>query len=411
MKINNQLQLTKAIKADGNHPVGHGLYMAVRGNSTRWVYRYKVDGKLKEMPIGSYPDLTLAQARLEADNHRRVLKVDKLDPATVARTKQRAVLVAAAAPSFREDTMKFFAYQSGAWKSDAYRRDWFSSLERYVFPRLGDRDTAIITVQDIVETIKPIWGKLAKADVILDRVRQVIEYAMDTDDHNRFTGGNPAQRVRKRLEKGVQPVEKHHPALPWQDAPLLYRRLLDVSERHHGKAMAAKALRFLLLCCCPRTNEVLGARWSEIHGDEFHVPAARMKSGIARAIPLSTAAQALLADFNDRRDGLVFRSRRAGKTVNGVFIPFSGGLQCDAMRAVLQELMPRPVGEPWDVHGLRSTFRKWVSAHAQTVRDHDAAEIALDHIIGNRTQRAYDRPGMIAERRALAERWAAFLTG
>jgi integrase len=410
LKITNQLQLAKAIKADGNHPIGHGLYMSVRGNSTRWVYRYKVDGKLKELPIGSYPDVTLAKARLEADNHRRVFKVQKLDPAVVARTKHRAILVAAAAPSFREDTMKFFAKTNRKWKSDDYRRDWLSSMERYVFPHIGDRDTATLTTPQIVEVIKPIWGKLAKADVILDRIRQVIEYAMDTDDHGRFTMGNVAQRVRKRLADGVQPLAKHHESLPWAFAPALYSKLATVSERNHGKAMAAKALRFLLLCCCPRTNEILGARWSEMRGDEFHVPAERMKSGIGRVIPLSHAAVTLLEDFNDRRDGLIFRSGRRGKTVNGQFIPFQGGLQPSAMRQILQQLMPRlDGGEPWDVHGLRSSFRMWVSAHAESVRDHDAAELALGHVIGNKVHRAYDRPGLIAERRALSERWAAFL--
>jgi hypothetical protein len=137
------------------------------------------------------------------------------------------------------------------------------------------------------------------------------------------------------------------------------------------------------LTCCRRTAEVILARWGEIDfstgpfGDVWHVPGSRVKTG-----------------------------NRHGRTVDGAFIPFDGHMQHDGMAILLREL-----GVPSTVHVTRAMFRSWVSDHAQSVQDHDAAEICLDHAIGSRVQRSYDRSDMLIQRRDLAERWAQFLMG
>jgi integrase len=238
------------------------------------------------------------------------------------------------------------------------------------------------------------------------RIRAVIEHAAETDDHNRFEHGNPADRALRRLPRGVAPETKPHAALPWEDAPALYQQLVASDDRR------AIPLRFLLLCCTPRKGEVIEAQWPEIEEryglDIWHVPADRMKSGKARDIPLSRPAMDLLASIRpDDGSRFLFPAVSAGKTVAGVFVPYAGHMRDDGMQVFVRETL----GLPCTVHGLRATFRTWVTAHAETVRDHDAAEIALDHVIGNKVHRAYDRADLLAERRALAERWAAFLLG
>ena len=85
----------------------------------------------------------------------------------------------------------------------------------------------------------------------------------------------------------------HHPAIPFEDAPALYARLASMDEP------AARALQFLLLCCAPRAAEVLGAEWSMIDGDVYHVPARLLKSGKkspfkGRDIPLTEEALAVI---------------------------------------------------------------------------------------------------------------------
>jgi integrase len=139
---------------------------------------------------------------------------------------------------------------------------------------------------------------------------------------------------------------------------------------------------------------VLQATWSEIDGDRWNVPAAHMKSGVARTIPLSAAAIALLDRIRPVQvtpDVLVFGSRRRG----------GSGRQTDD---TMQNLLRQKLAVRYTVHGFRSSFMDWVAeVHPQRLLD---AERALDHQIGNQVQRAYLRTDFLAQRRELAELWA-----
>jgi integrase len=395
MKITNNVTLAKAVKFDGNHSAGRGVYLAIRGGSRRWVYRfYDASKRLTEAPLGVYPDMTLSAARDVADGLRHARKAGNGDARAVLQAQ-----VGVTASTFEADALAYHEHMRREW--DTYHASlWLQSMRKHVFPIIGQRDTAQLTVADIVSVLEPIWTtRNDTAKRIHSRIRAVIEYAADTDDHGRFEHGNPADRALRRLPRGVAPEVKPHAALPWQDAPAFYQQLASSDHRR------ATAIRLLLLCCCPRTAEVIGIQWPEIEErwgfDVWHVPASRMKSGKARDIPLSKAAMDLLASIRpERATGYVFPSARPDLAVNG-------HIREDAMQWFLREDM----GLPWTMHGMRATFRTWVSEHARTVRDHDAAEIALDHVIGNKVHRAYDRADMLAERRDLAERWAAFLMG
>ena len=128
---------------------------------------------------------------------------------------------------------------------------------------------------------------------VLGRIDQTIEHAMAIDP-DRLSGANPCSnvlRVLPRVSTSVRP----RPAMPWRDLPSFY------AELRHQPETAARALELLLLACCPRTGEVLGATWSEIDDKRWNVPAEHMKSGLARTIPLSTAAVALLDSISRLR--------------------------------------------------------------------------------------------------------------
>jgi hypothetical protein len=432
MKIANNTHLEKALKIDGNHSAANakGLYLSVRGakaddksaGSKRWIYRYKFQNqpgpsKLKEMALGVYgskpPGLTMAQAADAAAAQRLKHRFDKVDPIAARQAEADAIATVApvvVAPTFREDVQAHYEKWQTTWNR-SYARDRMARMTKHVFPTLGDRDTATITARDIFAVVSPIWGSLQTAPRILDEISAVIEQAMAVDEE-RFQRGNPAPITRKMLTEGVQPETKSHGAMPWQQAPALYAKLLTSDKPQ------AHALRFLLLCCTPRTDEVLGSLWSEIAGDAFRVPANRLKSGRktgkGRTIPLSAAAQALLADIRPAQaEGFIFKSGWQGRVRKGVFVPFSGAMQKDVMNLLYRKLMPDGTdaenGRPWDVHGLRATFRGWVKDNAKTFDDNDAAEIALDHVLGTKVQRAYDRGDMLTQRRDLAERWSQFL--
>jgi integrase len=146
----------------------------------------------------------------------------------------------------------------------------------------------------------------------------------------------------------------HHLHAGPQAADEVLRRDRDLpgffAELRQRPETAARALELLLLTCCPRTGEVIPATWGEIDGDRWNVPAAHMKSGIARTIPLSAAAIALLDSIRPAEitpDTLIFGSRRRGG---------SGRQTDDAMQTLIREKM----GLGYTVHGFRSSFMDWV---------------------------------------------------
>ena len=240
--------------------------------------------------------------------------------------------------------------------------------------------------------IKPAWETTNEtARRVLGRIDQTIEHAIAVDPA-RFNGSNPCINVLRFLPR-VSAVVKPRPAMPWRDLPGFFAELRQRPET------AARALELLLLSCCPRTSEVIRATWSEIDGNRWNVPAEHMKSGVARTIPLSTAAVILLdriRPVHSAPDTLLFGSRRRGG---------SGRQTDDAMQTLIRNKMDLR----YTVHGFRSSFMDWVAeVHPQRLLE---AERALDHQIGNQVQRAYLRTDFLDQRRELAELWADHLQG
>jgi integrase len=380
-----------------------GLCIFVRGESRIYQFRYNLHTKPKTISLGSIKKIALADARAKARKYRSLLD-DGIDPARATDTPELKP-----ASTLAEDTSTYYERERRGW-DDAHANIWLRSMQNHVLPMLGSRDTASISVQDVIDVLSPLWFDKHETSVRLHgRIRAVLAHAIKrahaSRDMERFKYGNPADMALDLMPKIEIKDAEPHRALPWQDAPALHKRLTEMDDRR------AHGLRFLMLCCTPRTEEVVGALWSEVDlsdgplGCVWHVPGCRMKGKVARDIPLSQPALDLLAAIRpEDPTGFIFRANRKGRTVDGAFVPFAGHMQHDAMNVLLKEL-----GIDSTVHGLRSTFRSWVSDHAQSIQDHDAAELALAHTIGNRVARAYDRSDMVLQRRDLAERWAQFL--
>ena len=384
--------LTNALSAkavaslkDGKHRDGQGLQFEVKGGSRRWTFSYMFEGRQRELAIGKYPAMSLADARAKRAELREA-KDRGLDP--------KSVLAGAAVPdsavTFRQDVLTFLAHMRGQW-TPGHLKEWQQSVDRLA-GALMDKATVSLTQADVVSVIKPAWDTTNEtARRVLGRIEQTIEHAMAVDP-GRFSGPNPCANVLRHLPRMPANV-KPRKAMPWRNLPAFF------SELRQRTWPAATALEFLLLTCCPRTGEVIPAAWGEIDGDKWHVPASHMKSGQARTIPLTSAAITLLAGIKPdgvAPDTLIFGSRRRGG---------SGRQTDDAMQTLLRGKMALE----YTVHGFRSSFMDWVAeVHPDRLM---AAERALDHKIGNRVQRAYLRTNLLDQRRQLAELWATFLAG
>jgi integrase len=373
---------TVANLRSGKHRDGEGLQFEVKGGSRRWTFTYMWEGRQRELAIGKYPAMSLAEARAKRGLLREA-KDQGLDPRTAL-----AGTTAPAAVTFRQDMQTFIAHMCGQWVPE-HRKLWQQSMERIAGP-LMDQATASLTQADVLSVIQPVWETINEtARRVLGRIEQTIEHAIAVDPA-RFGSSNPCGNVLRLLPR-ISVAVKPRPAMPWRDLP---RFFADLRQRPEP---AARALELLLLACCPRTAEVLQATWSEIDGDRWNVPAAHMKSGVARTIPLSATAIALLDRIKSDQaapDTLIFGSRRRG----------GSGLQTDD---AMQNHLRQKMNLRYTVHGFRSSFMDWVAeVHPQRLLE---AERALDHQIGTQVQRAYLRTDFLEQRRELAEMWAAHL--
>jgi integrase len=317
---------------NGKHRDGEGLQFEVKGGSRRWTFSFMWDGRQRELALGKYPAMSLAEARAKRAELREA-KDRGLDPRTVL----AGTAVRARAITFRQDMDAFVGHMRGQWKP-SHLVEWLQSMERIAGP-LMDRPTATLTQTEVLDAIKPVWETTNhSARRVLGRIEQTIEHAIAIDP-GRFSGANPCDNVLRVLPR-VSTTVRPRPAMPWRELPGFFAELRDRPEK------AARALKMLLLACCPRTSEVLRATWSEIDGDRWNVPAEHMKSGVARTIPLSTAALALLDSIRPAQttpDTLIFGSRRRGG---------SGRQTDDAM----QTLIRKEMALGYTVHGFRSSF-------------------------------------------------------
>ena len=380
------------IKRPGRYHDRDGLYLQVRPSGAKsWLFIYMRDRRQRYMGLGSAraagraKGLTLAEARTEAQEAHRLLR-DRIDPIDEKRALQRSTT---SRPTFREIAEQFIASKEAGWRSQKTAEQFRSALVRYAYPRIGSLPSDSVTVDDIVEILKPIW---ASKPVMADHVRTNIAMVLSAAKAlGRRSGDNPAQwrgvleHVLPRPAKVRRP--KHHAALHYQELPGFVRVLRE------RETIAAAALEFTILTAA-RTSEVIGAQWDEIDLAKkiWMVPATRMKGHRTHRVPLSNRAVDILAAAPREHDNeYVFVGARRGKGITNM-----------PMLKLVWSLLPGMT-----VHGFRSSFRDWVSEKTSYPRE--TAEAALAHALGDRTEIAYARSDLFDKRRNLMRDWATYL--
>lgn len=386
---NNRLSaIGLASRPPGFHADGRGLYFSVGpGGSRSWIFRYMLRGRSRDMGLGSFPDITLADARAESASA-RVLCKQGIDPIG-RRDSQRAAqrVEKARAVTFKDCASLYFEANKGAWRNRQHARDWDHSLSNHAFPKIGGVPVADVDVAQVLKVLEPMWMAVpVTAGRVRGRIETILAYATARGYRE---GANPA-RWRHHLEHLLPKPKKigavhHHPALPFDQIAAFISDL-----RGRGTA-GALGLEFLILTAA-RTAEVIGARVSEVDFDRgvWTVPAERMKGGVTHQVPLSKVALSI-----------AMRAAAAGQTY--LFESNGRRLLGKAFFNLLQ-LMDR---SDLTTHGFRSTFRDWAAA----ITDHanHVVELALAHTVG-KVEGAYRRDPMIEKRRALMTDWADYAT-
>ena len=291
-------------------------------------------------------------------------------------------------PAFAEAARRVLEQKQPGWRGRWHAQNWWRSMERYAFPRIGSRPVSEVNTADVLEILTPIWHvKAETARAVRQRLRSVLEWAIAMDLRN----DNPCDRVLPVL--GPQrDIVQHMRALPHQDVAAAVETV-----RASGSSQPAVKLAFeFLVLTAARSGEVRMATWDEMDaaGRVWTVPATRMKANREHRVPLSGRAVEVLDAARALGDGhrLVF-PMRSGKPISATTLPKM--LQHHRIAAV--------------AHGFRSSFRDW--AAEETDHPREVIEAALAHVVQNKVEAAYARSDLFGRRRRLMDDWSAYLAG
>lgn len=369
----------------GKYCDGAGLWLVVREDGgAQWVLRVTVHGRRREMGLGGYPSLGLADARKQADRWRNFAAMGK-DP-----VKERAAEARAAR---REDislaiiTADAFETRKAELKGDGVAGRWLSPLELHVLPKLGKVPVTDIDQRDIRDVLAPIWHeKYETARKALNRLSIVMKHAaalgLDVD--------LLATEKAKALLGKSRHTPKNIPAMVWADVPKFYASLKETTPSH-------LALRLMILYPGVRSKPLRRMRLDQIDGNVWTVPGDDMKGRKGKTedyrVPLSREALRVIdLALPHARNGFLFPNSRGGVISD---MTLSRHMERRGLEA-------RP-------HGFRTSLRTWLAE--TTDAPHEVAEAMIAHVADSKVVRAYRRTDFLEQRRVYAERWSDFVTG
>ena len=374
----------RALKEPGRHSDGGGLYLYVGKTGRKsWVQRITVASRRRDIGLGSFPSVSLAQARKKALENRAMIAEGR-DPVA---EKQKAKI-----PTFNEAAIVVHEANKPRWRNAHHISSWIKTLERHAMPKLGNTPINRIDRRGVLQVLTPIWTtKPETARRVRQRMRTVFRWAMA----HGFLESNPAGEAIDGALPRMPKVKAHLRSLPYQEVG----KALQIVDASEASLPSKLCFRFLVLTAT-RSGEARGATWDEIDLKNlvWRIPGGRMKSGVEHRVPLSIQASYALAEAYALLDesGLVFPS------LNRKNAPLSDMTLMKVLRSV-------GLADRATVHGFRSSFKNWTLE--QTDTPWAVSEAALAHTLGNSTEQAYARSDLFERRRSLMQQWADYLLG
>ncbi|MEK9211704.1 tyrosine-type recombinase/integrase [Sphingomonas sp. 2378] len=377
-----------------------GLHLFVAPTGLRaWRVRIRADRREAVISLGTWPDVSLDDAREAAILARGMIVQGSTPKAVSAKLAER---LAQSAISFEQLARDWHAHRRDRWTA-VHAADVLTSLERHVFPAIGEDLATAITTPQLLRLLGQIarTGAAETARRIAQRLSAIYKFARARS----IVDANPAEGLVAELATGA-PVRRQ-PAL--QDLGEA-RALLDAADRARVAPAIRLASRFLALTAV-RLAAVRGARWDEIEGVDWstdapapaalwRIPAARMKMARAKKadaandhlVPLSAAAVAVL------------RQARALGVADLVFHRGGRPIGEGAIGALYDRC---GFGGRHVPHGWRATFA--TALNERYPDDRFAIDRTLGHAQGGPVEAAYNRSQHLPRRRWLFDRWAEIL--
>jgi integrase len=367
---------------------GGGLFLMITPSGGKlWRFKYRFDGKEKKIAFGSYPEISLLDARQKRDEARRQLSKG-IDPGAVRKAQKQAKTQST--ETFELIAREWHSRFISTW-TKGHAETIMSRLERDLFPWIGKSPIAEIKAPEVLAVLRRVEsrGALESAHRIRTICGQVFRYAVATGRAER----DPSADLKGALP---QPTAKHMAAIT---EPKKVGELLRAIDSYQGSFIVKSALQLAPIAFV-RPGELRHAEWSEINFEnaEWNIPASKMKMKEPHLVPLSEQAIEILKELHKL-------------TGTGRYL-FPGRTSERPMseNAIIASL--RRMGYDKDEmsgHGFR--------AMARTILDEvlqeriDIIEHQLAHAVKDPNGRAYNRTAHLNERRRMMQKWADYLDG
>lgn len=363
---------------------GGGLQLRIKPSGSRtWLLDYyrPYTKKRTSISFGTFPEVSLAEARSMRDSARKLL-AQQIDPKEHREEKERT------AQSAHGNTLHAVAEQWLEIKkgkvTEDYATDTWRSLELHIFPDLGNLPIHKITAIKAIETIKPLAakGSLETVKRLCQRLNEIMTYAVNSG----LTDTNPLSGIASAFQP---PRRTNQLTLSPSELPELMQNLSVASIKRTTRCLIEWQLHTMV-----RPGEAAGTRWDEIELDNqvWTIPAERMKKRKAHSIPLSKQAIALLEIMRpvSGRGEFVFPSDRKPRT----------HIHSQTANMALKRM---GYGQKLVAHGLRSLASTILNEQGF---DPDIIEAALAHIGKNEVRNAYNRAQYIERRKPMMDWWS-----
>ena len=356
---------------------GLHLYVSTTGSRT-WRLAYRLAGKPQTMSLGSYPEISLAAARVKREEAKRAL-IEGHDPMAPRRVNRQGVTLAEATEAY---------WQGRKDVSATYRTNALRGIELHLV-RLLSKPISSITRDDLLGEL--LLMDAAGLHVYVRKVRmwvgQVFEWAVE----NGIANINPAALIRPEKAFGRAKVTSFA-ALALREVPEFLERLAM-----EGDLQSVLACRLLALTWV-RTNELRMMEWSEIDeaGKVWLIPAGKMKRDRDHLVPLSDQSLAVLKQLRAR-------SRPEARYVLSAPHRMDRPMSENAVLTLIARMgyRGRMTG-----HGWRSVASTWANENGYSP---DAIERQLAHVPDNKIRAVYNRAEYLTDRKKLLQDWADWL--
>ncbi len=344
-----------------------GLALRIQTSGVKsWVLRVFQNGRIVDITLGHWPELSLLQARATARRKKKELELEPSGSYTV------------------RDAFKFWCSKKKG-RIISYR-DEKLRLEKYVISKIGSRQLDTITPPILIKLMEPIEaaGKQSTVKRLLMRTREIFDMAVNAG----YLPSNPLAKITKVF---AVPTVKHMASVDWKELPIVVSQIESLAPPKY------KNLFYFSLATLLRPGEVVSIRLDWINEEAITIPAEFMKMKRVHRIPLTPYLIALIQEAKtirkNKRSPYLFPGTKPNKHISG--------------QALAKWLHSQPEFKNRLVaHGLRSIGRTWFADNDVPL---EVAEACLAHVTGSQVVRAYQRGDYFASRSKILLGWHAYI--